>query len=379
MQDKKNLQILSSSVMVFIICFICLILLNQSNSSTSIEDSQLLPLVLNTTEPFLITGNIDRLQPELEQLIAGSTIERIDVHGADSSLLASVRNIGIASSSLESAHEFSSSIVIDDALAANLLVREYRQAPASTIWPHLLISFACALATAIVSLMLNRLLPTSLELPVLDISSANRPEEAQEFEPKNSNLIDESISSIPLPIDTNPKGYQRMVLMIRIADVKDQLIRNDAIDNYMDRIWKITDRMAATYGISCIGVQAGVLVFSASASNNAVALRHCIMFGWNLSKDEQIKASGPASLIAPIDFMGENPSHALALSMNDELIHLEQRLLALNEGEFCVCKSIQENLPKSVDAIDIENNNLKVLSIETRMLDLWKKQTQLQS
>ena len=362
--------------MVFVVCILCLSLLNQHRSDSA-QSSSLLPLILNTTQPFLITGNIERLQPQLEQLISGSDIQRIDVHGADSELLASVRNLDTATNSTQSPNEFSAPIVIDDALAATLVIQESQAEQPNVFWSHMLISFACALATAIVSLMLARLLPTSLEIPVVDYFRDSGPDESKDKKTPLK-VVESDSTQISVPINTSPRGDQRLVLMMRISDLKDQLVRTDEIDNYMDRIWKITERMAATYGISCIGVQSGLLVFTASASNISVALRHCIMFGWNLGRQENIKAPTPASFIAPIDFKGENPSYAFALSLNDEIDRLTQRLSAIELGEFCVCGSIQSSLPKSVDAINIGNNNLKILSIESRMLDLWKQQIQSQ-
>ena len=93
-QEEKNLQLLLSSALVFVVCFVCLNLLNQSRFDLT-RDSRLLPMVLNSAEPFLITGNIERLKPELEQLISGSNLERVDVHGADSILLATARNLNL--------------------------------------------------------------------------------------------------------------------------------------------------------------------------------------------------------------------------------------------------------------------------------------------
>lgn len=101
------------------------------------------------------------------------------------------------------------------------------------------------------------------------------------------------------------------------------------------------------------------------------------MFGWNLSREENKKTASPACLIAPIDFEDQNPSYAIALGLNEELQHIQTRLTAMASGEFCICKSMQANMPKSVDAISAENNNLRILSIDNRMLDLWKKQVEL--
>lgn len=364
--------------MVFVVCILCLSLLNQQRNENNNSASPLLPLILNTTQPFLITGNIERLQPQLEQLISGSNIERIDVQGADSLLLASVRNLEVSGDSGQSPHEFSAPIVIDDALAATLVIQEYQTEQPDVFWSHMLISFACALATAIVSLMLTRLIPTSLEIPVVDYLKNSGQGTTEEISTPSTES-EQFHGHISVPINTAPRGDQRLILMIRIADLKDQLVRTDEINSYMNRIWKITERMAATYGISCIGVQPGLLVFTASASNVDVALRHCIMFGWNLGRQEQTKALAPASFIAPIDFRGENPSYAFALSLNDEINNLIQRLSTIELGEFCVCNSIESSLPKSVDAIAIENNNLKILSVENRMLDLWRQQIKAQS
>lgn len=376
-QDKKNLQILSSSIMVFVVCILCLSLLDQQRNENNNDSSPLLPLILNTTQPFLITGNIDRLQPQLEQLISGSNIERIDVQGADSLLLASVRNLEAISNSSQAPYEFSAPIVIDDALAATLVIQEYQTEKPTLFWSHMLISFACALATAIVSLMLIRLMPTSLEIPVVDYPKHSEADAMEEIQVFTANSV-QSDDNISVPINTAPRGDQRLILMMRISDLADQLVRTDEINNYMDRIWKITDRMAATYGISCIGVQSGLLIFTASASNVDVALRHCIMFGWNLGRQENAKTLAPASFIAPIDFQGENPSYAFALSLNDEINNLIQRLSTIAPGEFCICDAIQSNLPKSVDAIAVENHNLKILSVENRMLDLWRQQIKAQ-
>ena len=134
--------------LIFFVCFICLNLLNQ-NPIQADERSQLLPLVVNATEPYLITGNIPRLQPELEQLVLGTSIERIDVHGADSLLLASIRNLDLIRPTSSNLHEFSSVIVLDDALAATIILQEYLTSVPPRTWPNLLISFACALAGAI--------------------------------------------------------------------------------------------------------------------------------------------------------------------------------------------------------------------------------------
>lgn len=368
-QEEKNLQVLLSSALVFVVCFVCLNLLNQSRLDLS-QDSNLLPMVLNAAEPFLITGNIERLKPELEQLISGSNLERVDVHGADSILLATARNLNLVRPPASTIQEYSSTIVLDDALAATLVVQEYQTNAPQNFWPNMLISFACALAAAIAGLFLNRLSGFQPK-PQVENSFEGSAESADSPEPQ----FEQDIS---LPINKDPKGHQRMVLMIRLSDIKDQLVRTDDIDNYMNRVWRMTERMAETYGISCIGVQSGILVFTASATNISVALRHCIMFGWNLTRQEDNKVANPASLIAPIDFIGENPCNALALATNEELLHLQERLAILNEGEFCVCNELQSSLPKSVDSIPSENNNLRVLSIETRMLDLWKQQIQIQ-
>ena len=368
-QEEKNLQLLLSSALVFVVCFVCLNLLNQSRFDLT-RDSRLLPMVLNSAEPFLITGNIERLKPELEQLISGSNLERVDVHGADSILLATARNLNLIRPPESSIQEYSSTIVLDDALAATLVVQEYQTNVPQKFWPNILISFACALAAAIAGLFLNQL-STSQKQP----HGENNLEDSAEPRDSQEEPFEQDIS---IPINKDPKGHQRMVLMIRLSDIKDQLVRTDDIDNYMHRVWRITERMAETYGISCIGVQPGILVFTASASNISVALRHCIMFGWNLTRQEDNKIAIPASLIASVDFIGENPCNALALATNEELLRLHERLANLNEGEFCVCTELQSSLPKSVAAIPSENSNLRVLSIETRMLDLWKQQIQIQ-
>ncbi len=373
-QHEKNAQMAITSVLIFLLCFICLNLF-ATDDQAQVQSSQLLPLVLNATEPYLITGNIQRLKPDLEQLVLGSSIERIDILGADSTLLTSIRNLNVdqpASSSLE---EFSQAIVLDNALAATVILQEHLAIPAPSIWPNFLISFACALAAAIAQLFFNTLQNTGR-------IGTERPEEDHSYGSDLFSQADEQeaadqLIQTPLPLHKKPKGHQRLVLMIRLSDMRDCLARTDEVDNYLNRIWRITERMADTYAISCIGVQSGSLIFTASGTNNAIALRHCIMFGWNLCRPEKQKPSFPASLIAPIDFFGENPCHALALASNEDLLNLQFRLDQLPAGEFQICRSLQDHLPKSVDAIKTENNNFRVLSIETRMLDLWKKQTRL--
>lgn len=339
------------------------------------QSSRLLPLILNATEPFLITGNIQRLKPELEQLVLGSSIERVDIHGADSMLLASIRNLNVDQPVSSSLKEFSSAIVLDDALAATVILQEHLAMAPTQTWPNLLISFACALAAAIVQLFLNTLQNTSHIVRTGDRSPSNNEDLLIQNDAQES---PDWQDTPPLPIHKNPKGHQRLVLMIRLSDMRDFLVRSDETESYLSRIWRITERMADTYAISCIGVQSGSILFTASGTNNAIALRHCIMFGWNLCRTEKQSVNCPASLIAPIDFLGENPSHALALASNDELINLQLKLDQIPAGEFHICRSLQDHLPKSVDAIKADNNNFRVLSIETRMLDLWKQQTRLQ-
>ncbi len=368
-QDEKNLQVLLSSALVFAVCFVCLNLLNQHDLNQT-QDSKLLPMVLNAAEPYLITGNVERLKPELEQLISGSSLERIDVHGADSILLASARNLNLARPAVSELREFSAAIVLDDALAATVVIQDYQAIATQSFWPNMLISFACALAAATAGLLLNSLSNTPTK------TYAENSLEKTEDRPNSA--TENTESDISLPINTDPQGHQRMVLMIRLSDIKDQLLRADDIDNYMTRVWRITEQMAGTYGISCIGVQSGTLVFTASATNTSVALRHCIMFGWNLTRQEGNNLANPSSLIAPVDFMGENPCNALALATNEELLRLQGRLILLKDGEFCLCNELKTCLPKSVDAIPSENSNMRVLSIETRMLDLWKQQIQIQ-
>jgi hypothetical protein len=376
-RNEKSIQIAITSVLIFFVCFFCLNMFNQNDLSQE-QRSLLLPLVLNAIEPYLITGNIQRLQPELEQLILGTSIERIDIHGADSAQLASIRNLDLSRPPSSSLREFSSAIVLDDALAATVILQEYLAISAARTWPNLLISFACAIAAAIGMLFLNTLQNTPPKLK--PINSELDPQEVREQQPDQDNLAEGEAGAgfvdTPLPLNREPKGHQRLVLMIRLSDLKDQLVRTDEVDTYMTRIWRITERMAETYGISCVGVQSGTLVFTASGTNSAVALRHCIMFGWNLCRPEKSR-SAPASLIAPIDFMGENPCHALALASNEELLSLQEQLAQIPEGEFLVCESLDGYLPKSVDAIPSNNNSLRILSIETRTLDLWKQQTQL--
>lgn len=376
-QSEKSIQMAISSVLIFFVCFACLSLLNQDSSQQD-ESSHLLPLVLNATEPYLITGNIQRLRPELEQLVLGTSIERVDILGADSLLLASIRNTDINSPSSASLKEFSSAIVLDDALAATIILQEYLATAPVRTWPNLLISFACALAAAIGMLFFNTLNKNPAQVPL--VKAKFKTEEKKDAAQQESQDISDELDSAPLkppPFDRNPKGHQRLILMIRLSDMRDQLVRTDEVDNYMTRVWRITDRMAEAYGISCVGIQSGSVVFTASGTNSAVALRHCIMFGWNLCRPDDNRSNAPTSLIAPIDFMGENPCHTLALASNEELLSLLSQLEQLPEGEFRVCESLQGYLPKSVDAIQVDNNNLKILSIETRMLDLWKKQTQL--
>ena len=377
-----------TSALIFLVCFACLSLLNQDASGQD-QSSQLLPLVLNATEPYLITGNIQRLRPELEQLVLGTSIERVDIHGADSLLLASIRNTDVTQPAAASLKEFSSAIVLDDALAATIILQEHLAATQARTWPNLLISFACALAAAIAMLLFNTLRgnPTQIPLTTPKFRTETQKGLDQQESPEVSEETDEEPLALP-PFDRNPKGHQRLVMLIRLSDMKDQLVRSDEVDNYMERVWRITGRMAEAYGISCIGIQSGSVVFTASGTNSAVALRHCIMFGWNLcrpeksrsekSRPENSRSNVPASLIAPIDFMGENPCHTLALTSNEGLLSLMDQLEKLPEGEFRVCESLKDQLPKSVDAIQVDNNNLRILSIETRMLDLWKQQTQLQ-
>ena len=374
-QHERNLQLAITSALTFLVCFLCLSLVNQDNLQQN-QKSQLLPLVLNATEPYLITGNIPRLKPELEQLVQGTSIERIDIHGGDSLLLASIRNLDINIPASSSLHEFSSAIVLDDALAATIILQEYLESTPAQTWPNLLISFACALAAAIGTLLLNTLKTAPSRVQATTPIGTDQNEALDD---RGESFVQLSQEPIPeaLPIDRNPRGQQRLVLMIRLSDMRDQLVRTDEIDNYMTRIWRITERMAETYGISCVGIQSGMLVYTASGTNSAVALRHCIMFGWNLCRSETARSNTPASLIAPIDFMGENPCHALALATNEDLLDLQNQLEDLPAGEFQVAQSLQDCLPKSVDAIQAQNSNLRILSIETRMLDLWKQQTQL--
>lgn len=274
-QEGKNLQVLLSSALIFIVCFVCLTLLDKNNLAQN-GSSRILPLVLNTAEPYLVTGNIDRLKIELEQLISGSSLEQVDVHGADSSLLVSVRNLNLDRLPDSTMQEYSAAIVLDDALAATIVIQENQSAPAQSNWPNLLISFACALAAAIAGLFLNTL--------VFPSNSRQPNENIADFETGENEAEPSSNSELQLPINTDPMGHQRMVLMIRLSDLKDQLIRTDQTEDYMTRVWRITELMADTYGISCIGVQSGMLVFTASSSNSSVALRYCIMFGWNLSR-----------------------------------------------------------------------------------------------
>lgn len=374
-QNEKSIQIAVTSVLIFLVCFACLNLFNR-NAAPPNQSSALLPLILNATEPFLITGNIQRLQPELEQLILGTSIERIDIHGADSLALASVRNLDIALPARPNLYEFSDAIVLDDALAATIILQEYLETPTQPTWPNLLISFASALAAAIGLLFLSTVQGSSPGLMPRDNSQAD-PEE-QELAGEDDIASDEASDFVePPPINIEPKGYQRLILLIRLSDMKDQLVRADEIDLYMTRIWRITERMAETYGISCVGVQSGCLVFTASGTNNAVALRHSIMFGWNLCRPEKSRSNAPASLISPIDFMGENPCHALALETNEALTEMQEQLEQLPAGEFRVCETLKDYLPKSVDAIQADNRTLRILSIESRMLDLWKQQTEL--
>ncbi|MBT5330263.1 MAG: hypothetical protein HOL48_00595, partial [Porticoccaceae bacterium] len=61
-QNEKSIQIAVTSVLIFLVCFACLNLFD-SNGAQPNQRSSLLPLILNATEPFLITGNIQRLQP----------------------------------------------------------------------------------------------------------------------------------------------------------------------------------------------------------------------------------------------------------------------------------------------------------------------------
>lgn len=378
-QNEKSAQIAVTSVLIFLVCFACLNLFN-SNGAQPNQRSSLLPLILNATEPFLITGNIQRLQPELEQLILGTSVERLDIHGADSLALASVRNLDVNLPAQASLYEFSDAIVLDDALAATIILQEHLETPVQPTWPNLLISFACALAAAIGLLFLNTIQSNSIR-PIQSGRPQAEPVDAESTEHKDTTTEETSDFVEPPPISIEPKGHQRLIMLIRLSDMRDHLVRADEIDLYMTHIWRITERMAETYGISCVGVQSGCLVFTASGTNNAVALRHSIMFGWNLcrieGRPENSRSNVPASLISPIDFMGDNPCHALALATNEALIEVQEQLELLPTGEFRICESLKDYLPKSVDAIQADNRTLRILSIESRMLDLWKQQTQL--
>lgn len=373
-QDQKNLQVAISSALIFLVCFFCLNLFEQSAQQSS-QTSQILPVVLNATEPYLITGNIDRLQPDLEQLILGTRVARIDIHGADSSPITSIRNLDVDIPPVSGLQEFSSAIVLDNALAATLILQEYLPLPANRTWANLLISFACALAAAMVMLLLNTLKPEANgnAKPYGDKYKSQDNEEDE-----TDQNFEEDYSTNFLSINKKPKGRQKLVLLIRLSDVRDHLVRADEVDIYMTRIWRITDRMADNYGISCIGIQSGTLIFVASGSNSAVALRHSIMFGWNLCHPESFKSISPATLIAPVDFADENPCHALALASNEKLIDLQREIEQIPDGAFQIHKSLENYLPQSVDTILADDGiNLKLLSIENRLLDLWKKQTQL--
>ena len=165
-------------------------------------------------------------------------------------------------------------------------------------------------------------------------------------------------------------------MLIRLADLQETLSTRNELADYMETLWNLLERMGPAYGISCVGVHSGTLVLAASASNPAVALRHCIMFGWNIGSLTADRHGRPATWIAAAESPTDNPSHSFLSGCFDDADRALIRCQRLSNGHFEVCESLSLHLPGTVDTEPGEHSSRRVLSLDPKMLALWKRQMQ---
>lgn len=314
--------------------------------------SYYLPTLLNNIQPRLIAGDRASIEPALNQMIRGTFIQRVDLYEADGTLIASVRNNAQPPDNM-ALQSFSGGIVIDSTLLANLALEEYQPVPAMGTGDRLFISLLagfCVLATGLLSGNGNRLNARG---------DSGEPGE---------------IVGLPGDLGQANSDDICLVMVIRISDLQQGLIKRGELDEYGDTLWSLLERMGPAYGICCLGVSEGNLLLGANAANPAVALRHCIMFGWNIGNLSVDRYGRPATWIGLAEKRGSNACYSWMAGAFDGAAQALDQCQQLEPGQFEVCASLQEMIPRSVESEPAAAGSIRVKSLDPAMLALWKRQ-----
>ncbi len=317
-----------------------------------------LPTLLNNIQPRLIAGDQASVEPALNQMIRGTFIQRVDLYEADGTLIASVRNNALQPEPDMQLQSFSGAIVIDSTLLANLSVDEYQSVGGMSAADRLFIALLTGVCVLAAGLLLQ----------------PRNPKPAQD-----EDELPGEIAGLPAGFGQANSEDICLVMVIRISDLQQGLIKRGELDEYGDTIWSLLERMGPAYGICCLGVSEGNLLLGANAANPAVALRHCIMFGWNIGSLSVDRYGRPATWVGYAEKGGSNACYSWMAGAFEGAADALQRCLELDAGSFEVCDSLQAMLPRSVESEPLASGSVRIRSLDPAMLALWKRQLQSSS
>lgn len=319
--------------------------------------SYYLPTLLNAVQPRLIAGDRASIEPTLHQLVRGSAVQRVDLYEADGGLIASVRNPEQPDQAGMQRADFNAAIVIDSTLLANLSVEELQPVTGLSFTEKLFIALISGLAVLGGGVISRR------------VSAPTEPTSNAEITPIEGlqAFAQEDSSDVCL------------VMVIRLSDLQEGLLSRGELDDYGDTLWSLIERMGPAYGLCCLGVTEGNLLLAANASNPALALRHCVMFGWNIGGLSADRYGRPATWVGLAKKQGSNACYSwMTGSFEGAGIALE-RSTEVEPGQFEISKELAETLPRSVETSEAAADSVRVISLDPAMLALWKRQLQSSS
>lgn len=357
-----------------------------SFQSEPVDESQLMPLLVNRIQPALVSGNLRDLERDIHQLIQGTALDRATLHGLDGQLIASARNLRPPELSADSLRQYETQIQMENTQLAVLTLSEFP--PRLEPYPStaLLGSLAAGLLLAVLAwILLNvplRHLPE--KTPQLgasedgELNQAHADEAEDLIEEEDEEDIDAEEFNLPEfyppPFAAGVRGSVCLAMVIKTADLAGNLNQMDEAGECLQKIWDLIHRIGEVYGISLIGQSAGRMVLVASGTNRSLALRQSLLFGWNLSHIGGRKQDPIGLYIAPLRPTGDNPCHAWLLDNYPDLSAVLARAETVPAGSIEISGTLEGALPDRTQFDRTESGNLRILEIDAKMLALWKRQ-----